>query len=458
MVRWFSRTGTARPFRLSRWFAIVGLIAIVVLSVTCAELLSMLFTNRMLGQEGVLTTQFVQNMIDVERASIHFEDMADGQPEVGLPAKLKELLQHLAALPDVLRANLYSPEHRILWSSDPTLVGRSFPDNPELDSALAGHTEVESGPDPEAIKAEHENLQNQSAYFVEIYLPVWDDAKRHVVGVVELYRTPHGLLEAIGAGRRVIWLGALIAGALLYAALFSLVRRADNVMLAQQERLVEAERLGIVGEMASAVAHGIRNPLAVIRSSAELMPVADARSAGEAAHDIISQVDRVEQWIRSLLTYAQPTPDKAESISLHAAVAENLLHFSRELERRGIAASADIPADLPPLRADPLLIDQVIHSVIANAMEAIQRSGRIVIKGAMDRSQRYLTLSIQDDGPGMSPEQLGLAFKPFHTTKTNGIGLGLPIAKRTVERFNGRIKIISSPGSGTTVELLLPTV
>ena len=159
-----------------------------------------------------------------------------------------------------------------------------------------------------------------------------------------------------------------------------------------------------------------------------------------------------------MLAYAQPTPDKAESISLHAAVAENLLHFSRELERRGIACSTEIPADLPPLRADPLLIDQVIHSVITNAMEAIQRDGRIVIKSAMDRTHRCLRLSIQDDGPGMSPEQLGLAFKPFHTTKTNGVGLGLPIAKRIVERFNGRIRIISSPGNGTTVELLLPTV
>jgi hypothetical protein len=138
MVDSFSTTVTARPFRLSRWFAIVGLIAIVLLSVTCAELLSLLFTNRMLGQEGTLTTQFVQNIIDVERASIHFESMAQEQAEVAQSAKLKELLQHFAALPDVLRVNLYSPEHRILWSSDPTLVGRSFPDNPELDSALTG--------------------------------------------------------------------------------------------------------------------------------------------------------------------------------------------------------------------------------------------------------------------------------------------------------------------------------
>ena len=458
MLHSFSRILSATPFRLSRWFAVVGLIAIVLLSVTCAELLSILFTNRMLGQEGALTTQFVQNIIDVERASLHFESTAKEGPELEQATKLKELLQHFAALPDVLRVNLYSPEHRILWSSDPTLVGRSFSDNPELDSALSGHTEVESGPDPEPTKAEHENLQNRSAYFVEIYLPVWDDTKRHVVGVVELYRTPHALFEAIQTGRRVIWFGALIAGALLYAALFSLVRRADNIIVAQQERLVEAERLGIVGEMASAVAHGIRNPLAVIRSSAELIPGSDSKNAGEAVHDIISQVDRVEQWIRSMLAYAQPTPDKAESISLHAAVAENLLHFSRELDRRGIICSTEIPADLPPLRADPLLIDQVIHSVITNAMEAIQRDGRIVIKSAMDRTHRCLRLSIQDDGPGMSSEQLRLAFKPFHTTKTNGVGLGLPIAKRIVERFNGRIRIISSPGNGTTVELMLPTV
>lgn len=448
----------ARPFNLSRWFAIVGLLSIGLLGIACALLLSRLISQRMLEQEGVLTMQFVQSIIEVEHAAANLESYPHQSTHAGSEGKIDELLEHFAALPDVLRANLYSREHRMLWSSDRSLTGLSFPDNPELDEAFKGHVEVSTGHDAggEHAKAEHVNLRSAGDYFIEIYMPIWDRGRQRVVGVVEIYRTPGRLQKAIEAGQRIIWTGALVAAALLYLALISLVRRADNVSRAQQRRLLEAETLAAVGEMASAVAHGIRNPLAAIRSSAELAQVGSEAARHEASEDIISQVDRLEEWIRMLLSYAHPVAGQLERVDLRAMVADCMRQQSKELERRAIATSTELPPDLPPVRGDPLLLGQVIGGVIANAMEAIGSRGRIAVSAMCGVDRVQVVLRIADSGPGMTAEQVRRAFEPFYTTKARGLGLGLPLARRIVQRYGGSIAITSAQQAGTTVEVVLP--
>jgi signal transduction histidine kinase len=104
---------------------------------------------------------------------------------------------------------------------------------------------------------------------------------------------------------------------------------------------------------------------------------------------------------------------------------------------------------------DPLLLGHVFNSLIANAVEAVERDGHIAVSVRRE-SDRQLRVSIEDSGPGMTNQQLASAFKPFHTTKTKGMGVGLPLARRIVERFGGSVMIASRPGKGTTVNVLLP--
>jgi signal transduction histidine kinase len=355
-------------------------------------------------------------------------------------------------MPDVLRANLHSRERVILWSSDRGLIGRQFLDNAELEEALRGTLVVHG---EEYVKIEHGNLGRTTQGFIEIYSPVRDEARGEVVGVVELYKTPSALFEAIQTGRRAIWIGAALAGIFLYLALFWMVRRADNLIRVQRERLVQSETLAAVGEMSSAVAHGIRNPLANIRSSAELSLGGGAELWREAAQDVVSEVDRLESWVRDLLSYSQPLAGKLEPIQVGPLVQASLQSFERDRERRGIRASARVDQRLPPVTADPLMLGQVFNSLIANAVEAVDRDGRIAVT-VQREGERQLRVSIQDSGPGMSRAQLASAFKPFYTTKARGLGVGLPLAKRIVERFGGSIAMASEPGKGTTVDVLLP--
>jgi signal transduction histidine kinase len=124
------------------------------------------------------------------------------------------------------------------------------------------------------------------------------------------------------------------------------------------------------------------------------------------------------------------------------------------MRRRGIDAVVDFSKDLPPVRGDSLLLAQVANSVIANALEAMQHGGKFTVSGKSG-SAGVVVLQIKDTGVGMTDEQLRLAFKPFHTTKSQGLGVGLPLAKRIVERMGGKISLSSEAGAGTIVDITL---
>lgn len=441
-------------FSLGRWFATIGLIAIAVPAVIGALMLSRLFEDRMLRQEGRLTMQFIQGIIDVEDAAPYFT-----QPAAVAAPYMEQLLAHIARSPDVLRTNLYSRDRRIIWSSDPAMTGRAFARdaNDELDAALAGTVEIHEEATDESGrgKAEHANLKPRDGRFIELYLPV-RDAGRNVVGAVELYRASGALHETIASATRVIWAGALGAAALLYFALLPLVRRADRTLREQQDRIVETETLAATGDLASAVAHGIRNPLSVIRTSAEIVrEQAGADGGRAAAGDIMEQVDRLEHWIRELLTYVHLPAGEQQSVNLEEVARNSLASFESEMRRRGIESKVENAAGGAAVRGDAILLGQVFRSIVANAVEAMPGGGRVALTLA-SRAPGVISIRIRDTGAGMSGEQLARAMKPFHTTKAKGLGVGLPLARRIIERMGGRIAIMSAPGEGTTVELTLP--
>jgi signal transduction histidine kinase len=315
--------GTApRGFGLTRWFGLVSMAAITVIAAASVWLLSWFVTQRMLLQEGTLTRDFVHSLMLVETALQDY--VAD--PQDAVIADVEEAFQHLARMPDVLRANLYDRQRRVLWSSDRELIGRRFGPNDELDMALGGAVVVEKKTRQERVngKSEYESLVQPDDLFVEIYVPVLEARTGRVIGAIEFYKNPRGLMHLLAQLRRFIALGAIGFGLLLFAALFGLVRRADGLIQAQQRQLVENETFAVVGEMSSVVAHGIRNPLAAMRSSAELIidsasgPArpGDARATQDAAQDIVEQADRLGAWLRELLSYTRSTEGAAQPLSV----------------------------------------------------------------------------------------------------------------------------------------------
>lgn len=453
-MRVTSTVRQVRPFNLIRWFSLTALASVAVVSALAAWAFSAFLTDRMIRQEAEITAGFISSIVATENAYSYFDDSVSAAG----PRQLQDFLVHMTRIPGVLRTNVYSADRRMLWSSDPSLIGQYFERNDELEEALRANLVVHSGIiDPAHLpKTEHRHLANSSNRFVESYVPIFDTRGHNVVGVVELYKVPNELFAAIRSGVILIWLASGIAGLFLYATLFWIVRRAHGIIETQGEQLIESESLAVVGEMGSAVAHGLRNPLASIRSSAELALASPLPSQPrECAEDIVAQVDRLEGWVRQLLTYAKPAHANLAAVDLNAVLRASLDNFSRDLERRDIKVSWQLADTLPAVRGDAAILTQLLGSLIANSMEAMESGGEIVIGSAVEANGR-VRAEIRDNGPGIPPDDMSRIFKPFFTSKTKGLGLGLPLVRRVVERLGGSLEVESAPGEGTAVHLQLP--
>jgi two-component system, NtrC family, sensor histidine kinase HydH len=253
---------------------------------------------------------------------------------------------------------------------------------------------------------------------------------------------------------RLVWASAAIMGLVLYGSLFWIVRRASRIMHEQRERLVETETLSVIGEMAAAVAHSIRNPLASIRSAAELAYEEDSSGLHQCLQNITSQTDRLDGWVRELLAASRGGVVPVEKVDLNTVVKESLDGVASELQRRGINLTVNV-TPLPPVRGTRAPLAHAIRSVIANAVEAMPQGGQLRVE-SRPTNEGHVEVVIEDTGVGMPAGIAQRAFKPLFTTKPNGVGLGLALTRRIVERHAGRIELDSREGRGTRVVLNLP--
>lgn len=470
-----------RRFRLTRWFAAISLLAILAFGAASATLLSRWMGERMLHRTGEVNAEFVQSLIRIHDGLRFFPAAqapsarkasgaspapgggADQGVMVGLSEgeranlpEIERVFGQVARMQGVLHANLYDRSRRVIWSSNQAAIGRQFEFNPELGEALGGELVVESDllNTVHYIKPEHVFLTRHANHAVENYIPVFDPTRR-VVGVVELYMSPQSLVDDVVELTRMIWLASGAAALFLFLVLMGIVVRADSLIESQQRRLVEGESMAAVGEMASAVAHGIRNPLASIRSSAELIAEDDTPSR-EQAEDIVQQVDRLEGWVRRLLAYAYQGSRGVEPIDLNSVLRSALVGFQRDFERQSVQVELALAEPPPTVSAERDSLEHALMNLVANAIDAMPSGGRLRLATTLERGGRRVAVEIADTGIGMSPERLARIFVPFHTSKSRGLGVGTPLVKRTVERLGGSIEVQSRPGAGTRFTLHLP--
>jgi signal transduction histidine kinase len=208
--------------------------------------------------------------------------------------------------------------------------------------------------------------------------------------------------------------------------------------------------------MTGAITHGIRNPLASIRTSAELLQDDSSADVRGAANDIVAEVDRLSEWVRQLLTYADQQPAALGPVDVAATLRQCIDGFAREFQRRRVEVRFLASPDLPLATAERLRLTHVFNSLIANALEAMPDGGRLDIEASLQEPARRVQVTLRDTGVGVASEHLPRLFAPFFTTKRKGLGLGLPLVKRIVTRFGGAVSLASERNEGTTVTVQLP--
>jgi two-component system sensor histidine kinase HydH len=214
-----------------------------------------------------------------------------------------------------------------------------------------------------------------------------------------------------------------------------------------------------MGQMAATVAHSIRNPLASISTSAEIaMELTSSPEVQEIAEDITIEVKRVDQWIREFLLFSHPREIGLERIiELHVLLVDVLTEYARTFEKKGINYDLSKAQSSLLIYGDITLLKQMLNSLISNAIEAMPDGGRIIcrIKRAANNT---IKISIFDNGKGIDRKLISSIFKPFFTSKQNGVGIGLTQVKRIIDDHSGSITIRSKKNYGTVVTLLFPAI
>ncbi|HZX97331.1 MAG TPA: ATP-binding protein [Myxococcales bacterium] len=230
----------------------------------------------------------------------------------------------------------------------------------------------------------------------------------------------------------------------------------DLTELRQMEEAVRrTDRLAVVGGLAAGLAHEIRNPLASMCGSIEILGSSPGLDEQERRlmQVVQSEAERLEGLVREFLSFARPVSPALEALEGSAAVAETMELFRPQLAERGIEVSVRAAAPVW-LRADPRQLRQVLWNLLGNAADATPRGGRVEIR--LFASGEHGVLEVADTGEGIAEEDLQRIFDPFFTTKERGTGLGLAIVHRIVEAHGGEVSVRSDPGQGSTFRVVLP--
>ena len=464
---------------LIRQFAVLSFVIVGLITVALCAVISHSFREDLLEREWTTTgdfirTQALQNLTPADFA-------APARPAA--QERFRKFYQQTVMMPQVVRVKIYDAGMTVIWSDEPRLIGQRFADNAQLAGAVAGRTTVNLETGEKKVENIYERHEPQ---LVEVYVPIVFPEGPRVAGVVETYKETTQVFAKIRKGQMTVIATALAGGALLYLFLFWIVLRASHridgqhhalerqsrdVLAANEElravqaQLIEAERMAAIGEVVASVAHGIRNPLANIRASAQVALLdckdADPTAVGpRSLSNIMAEVDRLAARLKELLRFVRPAERRGQPIHLNSVIQGTLSLLAGRIAEAHIRLEHRLAPALPVISGDPMILEQIFMNLIDNAVDASPADGgTITLTTGTDRNEGAprVFAEVSDTGCGIPPEKIGKIFDLFYTSKAQGTGLGLAVAKKFTEAHGGTISVRSSPGKGATFRVTFPT-
>lgn len=304
---------------------------------------------------------------------------------------------------------------------------------------------------------------------LKTYVPFRQDSRNgglgDIMGVVEVEQDLSGDMEALFSLQFKIILLALLVMSILFSVLIALVIRADRIMekRAQERRelerqLQESKRLAALGKMIASVSHEIKNPLGIVRSTAEIIVRRISKVAPGNEHlagIIVEETSRLDRIVREFLDFARPKEPTLAHGSLNGLIERLLTFMEPDLQAKNILLTLRLDEDLPEALMDGEQIYQVLLNIVFNAVHAMSENGGTLTIRTAALPEGGVSVAIGDTGCGMAEEKLTQIFTPFYTDKNRGTGLGLAITKNIVDKHGGSIAVQSKEGAGTTFTVSL---
>ncbi len=251
----------------------------------------------------------------------------------------------------------------------------------------------------------------------------------------------------------------------------SLYAAGQEIEYFHDEQIKRAAKLASLGEMASGIAHEIKNPLAGISSAVQILVagLGDEDPKKKIMNEVLNQVNRLDRAVKDLLAYARPAPPKMAYDNINPVI-EKALFFIQQLAVKGnTKIEIHIDRKLPKLMFDADQIQQVFINISINAIQAMKDGGDLkilselissgspeMIPDILDERKEWIKISFEDTGPGISDEDMSKIFNPFFTKKGKGTGLGLSISQRIIEEHGGKIIVSNREKKGSDFSIFLP--
>ncbi len=254
-------------------------------------------------------------------------------------------------------------------------------------------------------------------------------------------------------------LGGMALALGLTAGLARTVRRQASERERLQFELRRSERLAALGKLLAGVAHEVRNPLAGIRSTAQLWQRGVMGLDAESLDGLVHEVDRLEEIVSRLLQFSRADAQDLAAGDLGAVAAEAARLAVIAGAERGIRVETQLVPDLPPVAMSPQALLQVFRNLTSNAIQAMAPGGVLRLMTRYDPARRSVCAVVADTGPGLDAEVLGHLFEPFYTTRPEGTGLGLAIAREIALAHRGELLAANrSDGPGALFTLVIPAI
>lgn len=460
---------TAKPFKLVKYFFLSSFIVMLIFAVSLTLIITQRSKEALLKKTEAFAVLLAENLnhqvffnfilpIALQRKEVRLRD----------PEQFKQLdliVRNTIHSFKIEKVNMYDPFNVIAYSTDRTLVGKKGLGGTDFKKAMVGKytsrlisEEVFWNIFP-GKGAPTRKLITTIPFRVE---PA-SQPRSKILGVFEITQDISIDYEEIIRDQYLMVLISIGLMLILYLVLLFIVKRGEVIIdrkAEEQKRLVDklhqSERMATLGEMIASVSHEIKNPLGIIRSTADLLEkkVVKFDPQNQLASVIKEEADRLNRIVTEFLDFARPQVPRVHPVRIETILEKTLNFLEPELARRIITVQKNFTSKPQTIPADQDLLYRAFLNILLNAIQAMADGGTIEVKVGYD--SRSVEIEIKDTGAGLSREEQAKAFQPFFTTKEKGSGLGLPIVKNIIEAHKGSIRLVNSETGGATVVITLP--
>lgn len=472
------------PLSYARTLSWLSLLFILLSSLGLSFFISSSVRETLLRRQEDFARQLVENLnSQIYRRFALPTILANGRIALRQPTQYEHLDRVVRSVIEGLpveRLRIYDFTRRVAYSSDKEDLGRAGLAPPNVDDVLEGSAAsseiVSSIP---AWQAPFRVPLKEGTFVLRVLYPLKGEPmgpehKVPVMGALELTQDITDDYERVLAFQGIIVVMCLLSSVLLFGVLHLLIQRAERILAErmQKNRQLENEihsneRLVSMGRVVASIAHEIRNPLGIIRSSAELLQRRTATTDAGTSRilgAIYDEAVRLSQTVNDFLDYARPRQPRDDLVDVSLVLDQALAFLEGEFSRRGVTVERDLAPELF-VRGDKDLLYRAFYNILVNGQQAMDGPGTILVRGRRREppesqdghaGQPEVALEFLDSGPGFDPGTLSSLLDPFFTTKEGGTGLGLPIVQSIIVGHGGRIGLENGNRGGALVRVILP--